>query len=224
MYTSTTNYLNNVYTSSTTSWDTDTSNDMGQDEFLQLFVAQLENQDPLNPVDNSESIAQLAQFSSLEQLTNINSQLTELISAINTQSMNTAVDYIGKSVTATGYTLSKEEGSVSDVTYTVPVDVEDLTAHIVDENGSIVCSVDLGGRDAGEYEFTWDGTDTEGNELADGIYSIAFTATNAEGESVSISTMVSGVVEGVSQQGGKTLLTLQDGREVYLENVWEVTA
>lgn len=224
MYSDSTSYLNSVYTSSTTSWETDTSNDMGQDEFLQLFVAQLENQDPLDPMDDSESIAQMAEFSSLEQLTNINSQLSELISTISAQSMNTAVDYIGKSVTAAGYTMSKEGEAVSDVTYTVPVDVSEMTAHIIDENGSIVRSVDLGAHDAGEYDFEWDGKDSNGDELDDGIYSIAFTATNEEGQSVSVSTTVSGVVEGVSQQNGNTMLTLEDGREVALANVWEVTA
>ncbi|WP_147822313.1 flagellar hook assembly protein FlgD [Salidesulfovibrio onnuriiensis] len=225
MYTSSASYLNSVYTSSTTSWDTEeSSTDLGQDEFLQLFVAQLENQDPLDPVDDSESIAQMAEFSSLEQLTNINSQISDLIDTINTQTLNTAVSYIGKSVVASGYSMSKEGETISDVTYTVPVDVEDLTAHIIDEDGSIVNSIDLGAHDAGEYDFSWDGTGSDGEELEDGLYSIAFTATNSEGESVSISTMVSGVVSGVSQSSGSTLLTLEDGRQVYLSNVYEVTA
>lgn len=225
MYTSSASYLNNVYTASTTSWDTEeSSTDLGQDEFLQLFVAQLENQDPLDPMDDSESIAQMAEFSSLEQLTNINSQISSLIDSINTQSLNTAVSYIGKSVTASGYSISKDGESVSEATYTVPVDVEEMTAHIIDESGSIVNSIDLGAHDAGEYDFSWDGTGTDGEALDDGVYSIAFTASNAEGESVSISTMVSGVVEGISQSDGSTLLTLEDGRQVYLSNVYEVTA
>ena len=221
MYVNTTDYLNSGYSSQTDSTTAD--GDLGKDDFLNLFVAQLQNQDPLDPMDDTQTLAQLAQFSSLEQLTNINTALSDLTDSLSQQAMTGAVSYIGKDVMAGGYMISKSGEDVSSVTYTVPLDAEDVTAMIFDEDGNIVKTVDVGKMDAGEYDFEWDGTATDGTELDDGIYSIAFAAETADGEPMSVSTMVSGLVTGISQSGGSTILQLEDGREVDLSNVWNVT-
>lgn len=220
MYVNTTDYLNSTYTPSTAS---DADGDLGKDDFLNLFVTQLQNQDPLDPMDDTQTLAQLAEFSSLEQLTNINTALADLTDTLTQQAMTGAVSYIGKDVMAGGYMISKDGADVSDVTYTVPLDAESVTAMVFDEDGNIVKTVDLGKMDAGEYDFLWDGSGNDGSDLDDGIYSIAFAAETAEGEPMSVSTMVSGRVSGVSQSGGSTILQLDDGREVDLANVWTVT-
>ena len=100
--------------------DTTAKNDvLGKDAFLKLLVTQLQNQDPLNPLDDKEFIAQLAQFSSLEQMTNISSGITSLTEKTAQQDMLSAVNYIGKEVTAEGSELTKGENYVTPVYFTL---------------------------------------------------------------------------------------------------------
>uniref|UniRef100_A0A7C4EJ38 Basal-body rod modification protein FlgD n=1 Tax=Fundidesulfovibrio putealis TaxID=270496 RepID=A0A7C4EJ38_9BACT len=216
----TVSYLNSIASSSSSST---ASSSMGKDDFLQILVAQLESQDPFNTVDESEMISQLTQFSSLEQLTNMNDTLTSMVQMLNVQSAMGAVDYIGKSVMASGYTLSKSGSSVSDVSYTLDSDVSALTAKIYDADGTLVRSVDMGAQSAGDHTFEWDGLDADGASVEDGQYSIAFAATDSSGNEVGVSTMISGTVTGVSVESGAVMLTLADGRQVALSDVHSVT-
>ncbi len=216
----TVSYLNSIASPSSSGT---ASSSMGKDDFLKILVAQLESQDPFNTVDESEMISQLTQFSSLEQLTNMNDTLTSMVQMLNVQSAMGAVDYIGKSVMASGYTLSKSGSSVSDVSYTLDSDVSALTAKIYDADGTLVRSVDMGAQSAGEYSFEWDGLDADGASVVDGQYSIAFAATDSSGNEVSVSTMISGTVTGVSVESGAVMLSLADGRQVALSDVHSVT-
>lgn len=87
--------------------------DLGKDAFLQLLVTQLKHQDPLNPMDDKEFVAQLAQFTSLEQLMGINTGVTSMNEAFKQQQMMNAVSYIGKDVLASGDQISKIKDGVS---------------------------------------------------------------------------------------------------------------
>jgi len=218
MYVDTTSYLNSIGSGTSSS----ASSSMGKDDFLQILVAQLENQDPFNATDPSEMIGQLTQFSMLEQMTNMNETLTSGLSALNMQTATSSVSYIGKTVMATGYTLSVESGAASSTTYTLDSDVETLKAYIYDEDGSLVRTVNIGAKDSGEYDFQWDGLDDDGETVADGSYSLAIAGTDADGNDVVASTSISGVVSGVSVSSGSVMLTLKDGREVALSNVQSV--
>jgi len=219
MYIDTTSYLNSIQTD--TSSDT-ASSSMGKEDFLEILVAQLENQDPFNSTDPAEMIGQLTQFSILEQLTTMNETMTSALSALSLQSATSSVSYIGKTVMASGYTLDVEDGTASSSTYTLESDVETLKAYIYDEDGSLVRTVDIGAKDAGDYDFQWDGKDDDGNTVDDGIYTLAVAGTDASGSDVVASTTISGVVNGVSVESGSVMLTLKDGREVALTNIQSV--
>lgn len=219
MYIDTTSYLNSIKTDSTS--DT-ASSSMGKDDFLEILVAQLENQDPFNSTDPSEMIGQLTQFSILEQLTSMNETMTSALSALSLQSATSSVAYIGKTVMAQGHTLDVEDGKASSATYTLDSDVESLKAYIYDEDGAVVRTVDIGAKDAGEYDFQWDGLDDDGNTVDDGIYTLAIAGSDASGNDVVASTTISGVVSGVSVESGSVMLTLKDGREVALANIQSV--
>lgn len=219
-YIDTTSYLNSIATSSTT--DT-ASSSLGKDDFLSILVAQLENQDPFNSTDPAEMIGQLTQFSMLEQMTNMNETLTSSLTAQNLQTATSAASYIGKTVMASGYTLTVESGTASSTTYTLDSDATSLKAYVYSSDGDLVRTVNIGSKEAGDYTFRWDGLNSDGETMDDGTYSIAIAGADAEGTEVKASTTVSGVVNGVSVKSGTIMLTLKDGREVSLSNIQSVT-
>lgn len=211
------------YQSSTTSNSTTgASSTMGKDAFLKLLVTQLSHQDPLNPMDDKDMTAQLAQFSSLEQLTNINTGIESLNTTMTQNQLTNAVSYIGKSVKASGYTLSKEDGAVSSLYYSLGETVTDAAINIYDSDGTLIRSVGIGTKNSGNYEYGWDGLDSSGEEVADGLYSVAITAYNTSGKQVMVQTQVSGIVSGVTTSNGATYLNLKDGRTVALTNVSQI--
>jgi flagellar basal-body rod modification protein FlgD len=223
MYVDTSSYLNNMQT--TTNEDS-SPDSMGKDDFLKLLVAQLEHQDPFNPTDEKEMISQLAQFSSLEQLTNVNTTLESVLTVLNNQSATSAVSYIGKTVLAAGYELVKKDDSVSEAQFTLDSKAYGVTAHIYDADGQLIASTTIGDLSAGDHSFTWDGKDFNGNEVDDGTYIIALSAYSdaACNTAITIPTNVSGEVSGVSVTDGVVTLNLKDGRSVNLLNVIKITS
>lgn len=213
-----------LITNATYDTTTDTSStDMDKDDFLTVFIAQLENQDPLNPVDNSEMIAQLAEFSSLEQLTNMNSTLETLSEDLAALNVTSAVSFLGKVVNAEGNSLSLTDGEASEVTFELEDDAASVSVDVYDEDGNIVASIDLGATAAGSYDYQWDGQDEDGNTLDDGIYYLKFTAVDEYDEALDVTTFTQGLVTGLSSLSGVTVLTLEDGRQVSLFSVAEVS-
>lgn len=195
---------------------------LDQDAFLELLVAQLTNQDPLNPVEDTDMTAQLAQFSSLEQLTSINSGIEALTESLQQSELYSAVQFIGKSVKAEGYNITKDGDYVSTIYYGFGETVSEITLNIYDSEGDIVRTEELGSKQEGSYEYVWDGLDDDGNELADGVYSVGILGTDVDGDSVLVSTEISGVVSGVVNESGTNYLHLKDGRYLNFLNVIEV--
>lgn len=196
--------------------------ELDRDAFLQLLTTQLANQDPLNPMEDKEFVAQLAQFSSLEQLNNISDSIADFKDAFARQETLSAINYIGKEILADGRSISKDGGSISSFSYTLPDTAERLYLNIFDTNGNIVRSITLPGRMPGEHQFAWDGMDHNGNALPDGVYSVSMTAEGRNGDPLTVTTQTSGVVSGVVNDGEQTLLRLQDGRRVNIGDVREV--
>lgn len=195
---------------------------MDQTDFLTLLVAQLEHQDPLNPVDDKDMTAQLAQFSSLEQLTNINTGINSLVDAQNKGSMLSAVGFIGKGIKADGYSLSKAGDTTSTVYYSLGESVANMQVNIYASDGTLVRTDVIGAKQAGEFQYTWDGKDTSGTKMADGTYGVAIIAEDSSGAPVLVQSKISGEVTGVVTQNGVTMLQLKDGRTVALSSVTEV--
>mgnify|MGYP006293012853 CR=1 FL=1 len=196
---------------------------LDQDAFLTLLVAQLNNQDPLNPMDDKEMTGQLAEFSSLEQLTNINTNIQALGETQEQERMLSAVNYIGKSVMAKGYNVRKDGDTVSTVHYGLGETLSELRINVYDEDGDIVQSVLLGGKQPGVYTYQWDGKNYDGKEVPDGTYSVAMVAEDTNGEPVFVQTEVSGKVTGVVSEGGEQYLKLADGRYINFLNIKEVS-
>ena len=197
---------------------------LGKDDFLKLLVEQLKVQDPLNPMDDKEFVAQLSQFSSLEQLTNISTGVSSLATIGNQQVALGAVGFIGKTVKATGDSVTKNGSAISAVTYTLGETAAKVSVNILDANNNIVRTVDLGGKAAGEQTFQWDGKSSSGTTMPDGIYKIGLSAQKADGTALLTAMSVTGAVTGAGNQDGVFKLKLADGRSVSLADIQEVVS
>lgn len=199
--------------------------ELDKEDFLTLLVVQMQNQDPLNPMDDKEFTAELAQFSSLEQLTQINQGVTGLSDTTAHQEMVNAATYIGKNIRAVGDNLSiHEDGSVSSMYYRLADSASSVYMNIFDQNGNIVRTVQLGAQAAGEHEFQWDGQDWKGKALPEGLYYVAMAAEGENGDAIMTQTEVTGEVEAVQYAGGQSYLRLSDGRVVAFNYVNEVVS
>jgi len=197
--------------------------ELGEDAFLQLLVTQLSFQDPTNPMDDKELISQLAQFSSLEALNNINEEVEEISSKLDNNFLFSGLSFLGTEIKAPGNEIFKEGDDISEVNYTLQSDSTRTYVNIFDQSGNIVNTIELGAKMSGSYTFSWDGTDFNGNKVPDGKYMLHFGGEGQNGEPVLIDTEVSGKVVGISQQEDTIYLRLEDGREVPMDQVSEVS-
>ncbi|CCH49822.1 flagellar hook assembly protein FlgD [Pseudodesulfovibrio piezophilus] len=200
----------------------DHSSSLGQEDFLSILVAQLTHQDPLSPMEDTDMTSQLAQFSSLEQLTNINEGITNLSDSMTQSDMLSAVSFIGKDIKAEGYKISINDGDVSTIYYGFGESVSSIMMNIYDSEGSIVRTVELGSKEAGSYQYEWDGKNDAGQTLPDGSYGVGILGEDIDGEAVLIQTEISGTVDAVVNEGGTQYLRLKDGRFISFLNVKEI--
>ncbi len=145
---------------------------MDQDTFLTILVAQLTHQDPLNPMEDTQMTSQLAEFSSLEQLTNINDGIQSLGNSMQQSDMLSAVSFIGREVKAEGYKISMEEGNPSTIYYGFGEPVSKIMMNIYDSEGAIIRTIELGSKQAGSYQYEWDGKNEGGDDMPDGQYGV----------------------------------------------------
>ena len=200
------------------------SGEMDKQAFLMLLVTQFQNQDPLNPMEDKEFVAQLAQFSSLEQSMTMNENMNTLISLQTEQQALYAANYIGMEVLARGYGISISEGgsAVTKVEYSLGTAATSGFINIFDANSELITTIELKDLSSGVHTFKWDGKNSDGVKQPDGTYTFAISATDANGEIIVPDTQVGGVVMGISTYDGLQYLTLEDGRVVALSNVREV--
>ena len=202
--------VSSVDTSSAISSMYNTSgNDLGKDEFLQLFIAQLNNQDPLDPMDNTEFISQLSQFSQLEQLWNLNDAMT--VNAELTQSVNNTLmtNMIGKGITVESSTLEYSGGEIPDIQYVMPSSGE-VTFEVLDSEGEVVFQSDMGEQTSGLQAIEWDGKDQDGNEIVSGTYYFDVIHVDSQGQQTALTTYLAGKVSGLQYQDGTPVLYIGD--------------
>jgi len=168
------------------------------DQFLLLLTTQLQYQDPLNPMDSSEFTNQLVQYSQVEQQIKSNDYLETLNSYAANSEISTALGYVGLQISHEGDTFKYaggEEGSIS-MAYSLPSDAAINTITILDSEGNTVITAE-GKLAAGDYVFAWDGTDSDGNAVEAGVYTIEVNALTATGANITTTTRVPGYVEGI---------------------------
>jgi len=185
---------------------------MGRDAFLKLLVAQLKNQDPLKPQDNSAFVAELAQFSSLEQSMGVNDRLDQMM--LQNQGMANAnvVNMVGQTATVKGSLITTDGSGIGTPVAFSQDRVSDKTVvQIQDANGKIVRTLDLGTRPAGISRITWDGRSDDGLVQPAGTYAVNVKAADADGGTVVVSQETSGTITGVAFDKGYPVLRLSNG-------------
>ncbi len=213
--------------SSSTTGATTSSDTLGKDEFLKLLISQLQNQDPLEPMKDQEYVAQLAQFSSLEQLQIMNTTLTQnaQYSALLSQTINNtmATSLIGKEITADCNSVGVTSGSGADITFKSGGFAVSGIITITDANGTIVRSLDVSNLQSGSNSVHWNGKDDLGNDVASGDYTYQVDLKDTDGTAVTVSNYRTGTVDSVKYVDGQAYL-LVDGAYIPLAQVREVKA
>lgn len=209
--------LNGSSSSSTNS--TSTASEL-ENRFLTLLMAQIKNQDPLNPLDNAQVTSQLAQLNTVNGIEKLNTTLSQLLDGYGeTQGMQ-AAGIIGKNVMVAGKNLPLSSGqAVGGVLLDGAADKVTLT--IKDSTGKVVQTEELGAREAGSFYFGWDGKDADGTQLSDGNYTFAVEA-SASGTKVGATAMQIGTVSAVTRSSNGFLLDLGSFGDVAFKDVQQI--
>jgi flagellar basal-body rod modification protein FlgD len=191
--------------------------------FLKLLVEQLKHQDPLKPQDDSEFVAQLAQFSNLEQSMGINSRL-DTLAAQNAGLANAqSVALVGSTATVRGNLVTIDgTGTGTPVTFSLSGAATETTVTIRNQAGEAVRTLQLGGRQAGLAQITWDGRSDSGDLQPAGTYQVTVTAKNELGAPVSVSQETTGANTEVSFDKGYPVLELDNGVAVPVSDLLKV--
>lgn len=180
---------------------------MNKDDFMKLFIAQLQYQDPLKPQDASAMLDQLSQLSLVEQSYNSNTALNNLLTAQNNATTMDSVSFIGKDIKANGNAAAFDGASPASLQFSLAVPVTAATVAITDASGRTVKTALLGALTAGDAAFAWDGRDNNGAMLPAGVYNFAVQATSASGAAVAATPYTTGRIDGVTFTNGKPMLT-----------------
>lgn len=175
---------------------------LGKDQFLQILVAQLQNQDPTQPQDSSAFVAELAQFSALESQQNSETDLNALMVGQATANSTAATSFIGKNINFTGGTVNWDGTTPVGASVNVPSGASNLTVSIADPNGNVIRTMQLGNESAGDVQVSWDGRDNGGNIVTPAQYSLSTAAFDANGNAVPANLSTSGLVTGIEFQSG----------------------
>ncbi len=182
-------------------------NTLGKDDFLKLFLTQLQYQDPTKPLDINEMSQQMAQFSTVEQLHNIADEIEELKEIIANLSYGQASNFIGKEIEAGGNTIDVKDGTASLITLDLAKKA-DVTVDIFDPEGELVRVINAGTHDAGQFNLVWDGKYADGKVAPDGEYTIIANAVDGGGRPVDVSSRIKGTVDAIKMENGHTYLIL----------------
>jgi len=193
---------------------------LGKEEFLKLLTAQLKAQDPMNPMDSTNFTAQLAQFSSLEQMTNMNASLTTMLAQQNSLQNTLATSFIGKKVSFDGNVI-KLNGQAN-LRYSLAGDSATVMVSLFDSQGTLVRREVLTNQPAGVNTYTWNGRDQYGNLLPAGDYNYTVAAANSSGQTVTASPLSSGTVTGLSYDNNTTYLNIDGKTRIQLADIKEI--
>ena len=196
---------------------------LGKDDFLKLLVAQLKNQDPLAPQDNTQFVAQLAQFSSLEAAMGTNSRLDSITSQNQGLANTQVVSLVGKTATVKGSLVTASgSGTAVPVSFTLSAKTDTTTVSIQNAQGKVIRTIPVGPHSAGLVKINWDGRDDSGNVMAAGTYAVSVQAKLEDGSAVSVAQETTGLVKSVAFDKGYPVLTLANGMQVPVSDLLKV--
>ncbi|CDG52476.1 MULTISPECIES: flagellar hook assembly protein FlgD [Halomonadaceae] len=187
-----------------------------RESFMTLLITQLQNQDPLNPMENAEMTSQLAQINTVSGIEELNSTLEGITSQMDANQALQASGLIGKGVMVPGKDVLVEQDSEGN-TYTTPFGIElaqpakSVKATIVGQGGQVIRQLDLKSLDSGVHSFDWGGENDQGDAVASGRYSVQIEAVDAEGEQIESTALQYAVVNRVTPNDGSGSVRLDLG-------------
>lgn len=197
---------------------------LGKDDFLKLMIAQLKNQDPLNPMDGTEYASQLAQFSSLEQITNLNEYLKKSVDAnyMLTQSINNTMlaTLIGKEVKISGNELKVDGQESINLGYDLPDGIKSVKINIYNEYGTLIKTIE-GSNKKGSNKLLWDLTDNNGEKVINGNYTFEVMAYDFNDKKVDTTSYKIGLIDGIKYTESGTMLII-NGVEYSAGDILEI--
>lgn len=204
-----------------TTTSTESSDSIGnQDVFLQLYIEQLKNQDPTEPQDTGDMVSQMAEFSSLERLTEMATQMSAMSDSLMSSQALTASTLVGKSVYVDSDTATVSDGSSVSLKTSFPDDAQSNTLKILNSDNEVVRTVTLT-----DETYNWDGTDGDGNAVEDGEYTFNVTSRNADGEVTELSTQLPARINSVTINGADgTTLNVQGYGSLALSDEIEIVS
>ncbi len=200
--------------------DSSQSKELGKNQFLELLVTQLNNQNPLEPQGNGEFIAQLAQFSQVEGVEKLNTSMEALLSGYQSSQALQASSLVGRKVIVPSDKAVVDTSETFKGSLVLPVTSSNVSVNIYDSTGTVVNRVNLGQQSAGQVSFMWDGKDSSGNVMKPGTYKFEAQATYADGTK-GLYTLLPANVDSVTlgQNGGEMQLNLAGLGSVALSQV-----
>ncbi|RRJ85012.1 flagellar hook assembly protein FlgD [Aestuariirhabdus litorea] len=197
------------------------NDELGKNEFLELLVAQMNNQNPLEPQENGEFIAQLAQFSTVEGVESLNSSMQDFVAGMQSSQALQASSLVGRTVMLGMEQTRVDTGRGSDGLVVLPASTQDLTVNVYSANGDLVRQLPMGSQAKGNIEFEWDGKDSSGNTLPSGEYRFEAMAL-IDGQSQQVPTVLPAHVNSITlgaQGTGDVILNLDGLGSVLLSDV-----
>jgi flagellar basal-body rod modification protein FlgD len=192
------------------------------DTFLQLLTTQLQNQNPLDPLDTNQFTEQLVEFASVEQQINENTNLQTLISMQQTNEATSALQLVGATVTVAGSSAALSNATSSAATWNLTTTTPATATVTVKSAAGTTAYSGTMSLNAGTQSFAWNGQGSNGQTWPDGTYTLSVTATGANGQTVSVATQVQGTVSGVDLTSTPPTLTV-NGQSVQISQVTSIT-
>ena len=183
---------------------------LGKDDFLTLLVAQLQNQDPLNPADATEFTAQLAQFSQLEQLSNMSAKLDTFAGMAGQVERQSALGLMGEDVVIQTSEFEVNGGNQR-LGYRLDVPADQVNLYVLDSTGYNVATLPSSGTAPGEYFIDWDGIGDNGQPVAPGTYSLVARALDEDEKAIETTSLIRSAVTGVELGDAETSISTAAG-------------
>lgn len=211
---------NSTVTNTTATSSAAGSADEAQTRFMKMLIAQLKNQDPLNPMDNAAMTSQLAQLNMVSGINQLNTTLSTLAGHQSNAEAITAAGLLGRSVLVSGNTIQLSNGEAK-FGLELKQAAESVKLSIKDSSGNVVHSMELGSQQAGLQTLSWDGQTDAGTTAAPGKYSFSVEALNA-GEAVTASTLAYGTVNNVSMSGGLLKVNVENSGDINISDIRQI--
>jgi flagellar basal-body rod modification protein FlgD len=196
---------------------------LDRDDFLKLFITQLSYQDPMNPMESAEMASQVAQFNMVDLMYKNNEAIESLVASEESATRLQAVGFLGHEVRYAGNSLTVGPDGPGSFDLELERAAASCVAVITNENNQVVRTLDLGALGQGKHALAWDGADAQGEMVPEGTYNVMVAAVNETGNEVQVATWTAGTVtQVVYPETGLPTLTVQDGTEIAMDELWMV--